>query len=133
MARYDPNTDDEIAGLSFDDKSNWLERNPVTAARHFQYRLNALFQGFLCLNPLLSHLVKLLTMLSELSFKLEVPHMHTVSFGSKMLQSTLSPLTAKLMLYYPWFNEQTDLLGGHPSYEAHYRHVTDTVLTNESR
>ena len=40
-------TDDEVAGLSFDDKSNWLKHNPVTAARHFQYRLNALFQGFL--------------------------------------------------------------------------------------
>ena len=37
----------EVAGLSFDDKSNWLKRNPVTAARHFQYKLNALFQGFL--------------------------------------------------------------------------------------
>jgi hypothetical protein len=30
---------------------------------------------------------------------------------------------AKLMLYYPWFDEQADLLGGYPSYEAHYRHV----------
>ena len=40
-------TDDEVAGLSFDDKSNWLKRNPVTAARHFQYRLNTLFQDFL--------------------------------------------------------------------------------------
>ena len=40
-------TDDEVAGLSFDDKSNWLKRNPVTAARHFQYRLNAIFQDFL--------------------------------------------------------------------------------------
>ena len=40
---------------------------------------------------------------------------------------------AKLMLYYPWFDEQADLLGGYPSYEAHYRHVCDTVLTNESR
>ena len=27
---------------------------------------------------------------------------------------------AKLMLYYPWFNEQADLLSGYPSYEAHY-------------
>ena len=60
---------DEVAGLSFDDKSNWLKRNLVTAARHFQYRLNALIQGFL---------VILLTMLSELSFKLEIHHMHTV-------------------------------------------------------
>ena len=32
---------------------------------------------------------------------------------------------AKLMLYYPWFDEQADLLGGYPSYEAHYRHVCD--------
>ena len=30
-------TSDEV---SSDDKSNWLKRNPVTAARHFQYRLN---------------------------------------------------------------------------------------------
>ena len=29
-------TDDDVASLSFEDKSNWLKRNPVTAARHFQ-------------------------------------------------------------------------------------------------
>ena len=40
---------------------------------------------------------------------------------------------AKLMLYYPWFDEQADLLGGYPSYEAHYRHVCDTVYTDESK
>ena len=40
---------------------------------------------------------------------------------------------AKLMLYYPWFDEQTDLLGGYPTYEAHYRHVCDTVYTNEAK
>ena len=28
-------TDDEVAALSFDEKSNWLKRNPVTAAKHF--------------------------------------------------------------------------------------------------
>ena len=33
-------TDEEVAALSFEDKSNWLRRNPVTATRHFQYRLN---------------------------------------------------------------------------------------------
>ena len=27
--------------------SNWLRRNPVTAARHFQYCLNEFFQNFL--------------------------------------------------------------------------------------
>ena len=40
-------TDDEVAKLSFDEKSNWLKRNPVTAARHFHYRLTVFFQGFL--------------------------------------------------------------------------------------
>ena len=30
-------TDDEVAALSFDDKSNWLKRNQVTAARHIHY------------------------------------------------------------------------------------------------
>ena len=40
-------TDEDVANLSFDDKSNWLKRNPVTAARHFQHRLNTFFQEFL--------------------------------------------------------------------------------------
>ena len=40
-------TDDEVAALSFDDKSGWLRRNPVTAARHFHYRINLFFQNFL--------------------------------------------------------------------------------------
>ena len=40
-------TDDEVNALSFDEKSNWLKRNPVTAARHFHYRLNVFFQDFL--------------------------------------------------------------------------------------
>ena len=47
-------TDDEVAALSFDEKSNWLKRIPVTAARHFHYRLNFFFQDFLksTANPL---------------------------------------------------------------------------------
>ena len=40
-------TDKQVNSLSFDEKSNWLRRNPVTAARHFQYRLNIFFQEFL--------------------------------------------------------------------------------------
>ena len=40
---------------------------------------------------------------------------------------------AKLMLYYPWYDEQTDLLGGYSSYEEHYRNVHSTVLTNEQK
>ena len=40
-------TDEQVAALSFEDKSNWLKCNPVIAARRFQYRLNILFQDFL--------------------------------------------------------------------------------------
>ena len=40
---------------------------------------------------------------------------------------------AKLMLYYPWYNEQADLLGGYSTYEEHYRHVHSTVVANESK
>lgn len=40
-------TDEEVSALSFEDKSNWLRSNPVTAARHFHYRLNVFFQEFL--------------------------------------------------------------------------------------
>ncbi|MDD9818168.1 MAG: hypothetical protein OXU61_08575 [Gammaproteobacteria bacterium] len=40
-------TDEEVAVLSYEDKSNWLKRDPVTAGRHFQYRLNTFFQEFL--------------------------------------------------------------------------------------
>jgi len=47
-------TDDEVAALSFEAKSNWLKHNPVTAARLFQYRLNTLFRSFY--NPQPSHL-----------------------------------------------------------------------------
>ena len=37
------------------------------------------------------------------------------------------------MLYYPWYNEQTDLLGGYSTHEALYKHVSDIVQTNESK
>ena len=40
-------TDEEISKLTFDEKSNWIRRNPVTAARHFQYRLHTFFNDFL--------------------------------------------------------------------------------------
>ena len=36
-------TDEDVKGLSFKVTSGWLRRNPVTAARHFQYRLNLFF------------------------------------------------------------------------------------------
>ena len=37
------------------------------------------------------------------------------------------------MLYYPWFNEQADLLGGYETHEQHYRHVKSLVETNERK
>lgn len=40
---------------------------------------------------------------------------------------------AKLMLYFPWYNEQTDLLHGCSTYEQHYNHVKAAVLANESK
>ena len=40
---------------------------------------------------------------------------------------------AKLMLCYPWFDEQADLLGQYATYEEHYRHVKTIVQTNESK
>ena len=40
-------TDEDVAAMSFEEKSKWLRQNPVTAARHFQYRLNAFFQMFI--------------------------------------------------------------------------------------
>ena len=39
-------TDEDVKTMSFEEKSKWLRQNPVTAARHFQYRLNT-FQVFL--------------------------------------------------------------------------------------
>ena len=37
------------------------------------------------------------------------------------------------MLYYAWYNEQVDLIGGYSTYEEHYRHVHSTVVANESK
>ena len=37
------------------------------------------------------------------------------------------------MLYFPWYDESTDLLGGYSTYEEHYRHVCSIVLNNESK
>ena len=39
-------TDDDMKAISFEEKSKWLRRNPVTAARHFQHHHNT-FQLFL--------------------------------------------------------------------------------------
>lgn len=40
-------SDEDVQALSYDEKCSWLRRNPVTAARHFQYRLSIFFQEVL--------------------------------------------------------------------------------------
>ena len=46
--QYDVNySDEDVTGLSYEEKCNWLRRNPVIAARHFQYRLSTFFNDFL--------------------------------------------------------------------------------------
>ena len=67
-------SDEEIEALSFEQKSNWLRRNPVTVARHFHYRLNTLFQDFLksTANPL-GEIVDY-----GIHIEQEAHHMHTV-------------------------------------------------------
>jgi len=37
------------------------------------------------------------------------------------------------MLYFPWYNEQVDLLGIYSTYEEHYRHVRSLVVGNERK
>ena len=39
----------------------------------------------------------------------------------------------RLMLYYPWYTEASDLLGGYESYEEHYNHVLTVITENESK
>ena len=73
-------TDDEVASLSFEEKSNWLRRNPVTAARHFQNRLNIFFQEFLksTANPS----GEIVDYAIRIEFQARgSPHAHTVNMG----------------------------------------------------
>ena len=36
-------TEDQVKNITFQEKSKWLQSNPITAARHFHYRLNTFF------------------------------------------------------------------------------------------
>ena len=40
-------TDEQVKELPFEVRSSWIRRNPVAAARHFNYRLNCFFSDFL--------------------------------------------------------------------------------------
>ena len=70
-------TNEEVESLSFDEKSNWLRRNPVTAARHLQFRLNTFFNDFL------KSTAKPLGEIVDFAIRIEFqargsPHAHTV-------------------------------------------------------
>ena len=70
-------SDEEIAKLSFDKRSNWVRRNPVPAARHFQYRANTFF------NDVLKSPVNLLGEITDDAMRVEFqgrgsPHIHCV-------------------------------------------------------
>ena len=69
-------TDEEVNALPFEEKSNWLKQNPVTAARQFHYRLNVFFQEFL--KSTARPLGEIVDYALELNSKPEVPHMYTV-------------------------------------------------------
>ena len=70
-------SNEDVAALSFEERSNWLRRNPVTAARHFQYRLNIFFKHFL----------------NSTAHPLGVIVDHAAFFGLKMLRSLVNILT----------------------------------------
>ena len=40
---------------------------------------------------------------------------------------------ARLMLYYPWRNENVDLIGEFPNYLQHYESVSGIVIANEAK
>ena len=67
-------TDEDVKTMSFEEKSKWLRQNPVTAARHFQYRLNTFFQVFLksAADPLVDYAIRI-------EFQARgSPHAHTI-------------------------------------------------------
>ena len=37
------------------------------------------------------------------------------------------------MLYCPWYNKETDLLGGYDTYQEHYSNIRSVVNANESK
>ena len=51
--------------------------------------------------------------------------------SSSKVSVILNWFRAKLMHYYPWYNETTDLLGGYSTYEEHYNYVKHIVTANE--
>ena len=70
-------TEEQVANLSWEQKCTWLRRNPVTAARHFQYRLELFWNDFLKsqANPI----GKVIDYMIRIEFQARgSPHAHTI-------------------------------------------------------
>ena len=78
-------TDEEVLAMSFEEKSGWLRHNPVTAARHFQYRLNTFFEDVLKSNA--KHLGHIVDYAIRIEFQARgSPHAHLCSMGQRCSQ-----------------------------------------------
>ena len=70
-------TEEQVSNLSWEQKCTWLRRNPVTAARHFQYRLELFWSDFLKshANPI----GKVIDYMIRIEFQARgSPHAHTI-------------------------------------------------------
>lgn len=77
---------------SFDEKYNWLKRNPVTVAKLFHYRLSVLFHDFL--KSTAQPLGEIWDYAIRIEFQARgYPHAHCVMWVKKC-QSTVNALTA---------------------------------------
>ena len=72
-------TDEQVAALSFEEKSKWLRQNPVTAARHFHIGSTLFLMVSSRARPIL--LENCLTVPFVLNSRCEAPHMLTLYCG----------------------------------------------------
>jgi len=90
-------TDDDIAALSYDEKSSMLRNDPVLAARHSDHRLKAFFKDVLvgasALGPVRQHFYRI-------KFQMRgSPHAHCLLWtadGSDMSKATAEEIEPKV-------------------------------------
>ena len=77
-------SDEDILNMTFEQKSMWLKRNPVTVARHFNHCINTIFGNkvlFIGLHPV-GQILKIV----KVSFKIEAMNIFMLQFMLLMLQ-----------------------------------------------
>ena len=78
-------TDDEIANLSYFDRCEILNSNPVLLARHFQYRVETFFKEIILNGPL----GKIIYYVIRVEFQLRgSPHVHCLLWSENMPKLT---------------------------------------------